>query len=152
FPYPLPIHNRADVLEIAMEQASADALLNRYFAAPLSQLIDTTGLLPALFMNVTQVDNGMPAVISTIRPTHDGQRQDVLSLVDSSNVRNGTGDIRLSTAAVLSARFPFVSPAGKVFDRYYVDGGYFHTTGGGTPLASLRQPAGCRCHSAETEM
>lgn len=152
FPYQLPIHNRADALEIAMEQASADALLNRYFAAPLSQLIDTTGLLPALFMNVTQVDNGMPAVISTIRPTHDGQRQDVLSLVDSSNVRNGTGDIRLSTAAVLSSRFPFVSPAGKVFDRYYVDGGYFDNSGGGTVLAFIRELNAFLSDSSETEI
>jgi hypothetical protein len=43
-------------------------------------------------------------------------------------------DVRLSTAALLSARFPWVSPAGRVercetpFATYVVDGGYFDTS------------------------
>jgi hypothetical protein len=48
-------------------------------------------------------------------------------------------DIRLSTAALMSARFPFVSPSGKVGcsknangTSYVVDGGYFDNTGTST--------------------
>jgi hypothetical protein len=54
-----------------------------------------------------------------------------------------TGDIRLSTAALLSARFPFVSPSGRIAscedDRivsYVVDGGYLDTSGA-SPLVEL---------------
>ncbi len=137
-PVRLPLDNRADALEVAIERSSYERLLNGYFSRPLSQLVDTTGALPALFINVTQVDNGMPGVIGTVR-LGDSQRQDVLALVDSTGHHAGRGDIRLSTAVVLGARFPFVSPAGKVFDRYYVDGGYFDNSGAGTVLSFIRE-------------
>ena len=51
-------------------------------------------------------------------------------------------DLRLSTAALLSARFPWVSPAGRVvrcgteFATYVVDGGYFDTSAA-SPLQEL---------------
>jgi len=47
-------------------------------------------------------------------------------------------DVRLSTAALLSARFPWVSPAGRIprcgtsFAVYSVDGGYFDTSAAST--------------------
>lgn len=137
-PFPVPLNNRADALEESLENASQDTILNAYFRRPLSQVFDTTGLLPILFINTTQVDNGMPGVISSVLPPPHSQRQDVLSLVDSS-VRNHGSDIRLSTAAVVSSRFPYVSPAGKVFDRYYVDGGYFDNSGAGTVLELIQE-------------
>ncbi len=133
-PFDIPVDNRADALERALSNASTDTLLNGYFSKPVSEVFDLTGALPALFINTTQVDNGMPGVISSVRLPVKSQRQDVLSLVDSMGMRYGTGDMRLSTAAVLSSRFPYVSPAGKVFDRYYVDGGYFDNSGAGTVL------------------
>lgn len=133
-PFNVPIYNRADALENAIASASEDVLLNDYFGTPVTEAFDTTGTLPALFINTTQVDNGMPGVISNVRLPENSQRQDVLSLVDSMGTRYGKGDLRLSTAAVLSSRFPYVSPAGRVFDRYYVDGGYFDNSGAGTVL------------------
>jgi len=54
-------------------------------------------------------------------------------------VREGRGNLRLSTAAILSSRFPYVSPAGKVFDRYYVDGGYFDNSGAGAVLEFIHE-------------
>lgn len=51
-------------------------------------------------------------------------------------------DVRLSTAALLSARFPYVSPAGRVprcqtdFATYVVDGGYFDTSAA-SPIQEL---------------
>jgi hypothetical protein len=64
--------------------------------------------------------------------------------VDNPLIRNGP-DIRLSTAAMLSARFPIVSPAGIIRalgaeltgDRA-VDGGYFENTGLTTALDIAR--------------
>jgi hypothetical protein len=56
-----------------------------------------------------------------------------------------TGDVRLSTAALLSARFPFVSPSGRIAScqdgdivSYVVDGGYLDTSGA-SPLVELMQ-------------
>lgn len=132
-PFNIPLHNRADALENVLSQGSEDEVLNAYFSKPLTEVFDTTGSLPVVFINTTQVDNGMPGVISSAR-LPNSQRQDVLSLVDSMAVREGKGDMRLSTAAVLSSRFPYVSPAGKVYDRYYVDGGYFDNSGAGVVL------------------
>ena len=58
-----------------------------------------------------------------------------------------TADIALSSAALLSARFPFVSPAGRIAQpcagkkvSYVVDGGYLDTSGA-SPLVELS--AGC---------
>jgi Patatin-like phospholipase len=54
------------------------------------------------------------------------------------NAKESQQDVRLSTAALLSARFPYVSPAGRVVKctepggqsaTYVVDGGYFDTSG-----------------------
>jgi hypothetical protein len=51
-------------------------------------------------------------------------------------------DVRLSTAALLSARFPYVSPAGRIprcnsdFATYVVDGGYFDTSAA-SPIQEL---------------
>ena len=138
-PFNIPLDNRADALENVIGNGSPDELLNRYFEKPVTEVFDTTGALPILFINTTQVDNGMPGVISTVLLPGNSQRQDVLSLVDSMGVHSGKGNLRLSTAAVLSSRFPYVSPAGKVFDRYYVDGGYFDNSGAGTVLEFINE-------------
>lgn len=133
-PFDIPLDNRADALEKVLSRGSGDELLNRYFEKPVTELFDTTGALPVLLINTTRVDNGMPGVISSVLLPKNSQREDVLALVDSMGIHHGLGDLRLSTAAVLSSRFPYVSPAGKVFDRYFVDGGYFDNSGAGTVL------------------
>jgi hypothetical protein len=112
--------------------------VNSYFDWPMSQVFDTTGALPIYFINTTQVDNGMPGVISSVKLDTTWLRSDVLSLVDSVGAKDGGRSIRLSTASVLSSRFPYVSPAGKVFDRYFVDGGYFDNSGAGTVYEFMR--------------
>ena len=40
-------------------------------------------------------------------------------------------EIRYSTAVILGARFPYVSPGGSIGNESYVDGGYFDNTGAG---------------------
>lgn len=151
-PFNLPLDNRADALENVISKGSADELLNSYFGKPVSEVFDTTGALPVLFINTTQVDNGMPGVISSVMLPDNSQRQDVLALVDSMGIKAGRGDLRLSTAAILGSRFPYVSPAGKVFDRYYVDGGYFDNSGAGTVLEFIHELNAFMADSTQVEI
>ena len=76
----------------------------------------------------------MPAVISNIdfSDPRFNQRLDFLDLLDEKK------DIKLSTAVVLGASFPYVSPAGRVDSagkktkaNYFVDGAYFDNSGSG---------------------
>ncbi len=52
----------------------------------------------------------IPAVVTNIRLNKEifNNREDVL------DVLNDTLDMRLSTASILGARFPYISPAGRV--------------------------------------
>ena len=150
-PFNIPVDNRADALERVVANGSSDELLNRYFEKPVTEVFDSTGSLPALFINTTQVDNGMPGVISSVI-VQGSQRQDVLSLVDSVATDSVYNNIRLSTAAILSSRFPYVSPAGKVFDRYYVDGGYFDNSGAGTVLEFIQELNGFLSDSTSSDI
>jgi hypothetical protein len=134
---PIPMDDRAAALERALEN-SYSPLLNQYFGDQFSNVIDYSGKLPILYINSTQVDNGMPGVITSVMLSDSSQRQDILALVDSTSKKDGHGDLKLSTAAILSSRFPYVSPAGKIFDRYFVDGGYFDNSGAGTVLELIQ--------------
>jgi len=83
---------------------------------------------PVLSINTTRVNDGGPGVLSTINVDSAvfGTRLDVIKMLDS------TQDIRLSTAMILGARFPYMSPGGKVGAKsYFVDGGYFDNSGAG---------------------
>jgi predicted acylesterase/phospholipase RssA len=53
-----------------------------------------------------------------------------LTIVDSTE-SEGFGNISYSKATMLSARFPYISPAGKIGKHYFVDGGYFDNSGAG---------------------
>ncbi len=37
----------------------------------------------------------------------------------------------MASAAILGARFPYLSPAGRIRNEYFVDGGYFDNSGAG---------------------
>jgi hypothetical protein len=73
------------------------------------------------------MQDGTPGVVSNILIDSAifGKRIDILGLLQAGE------DMRLSTAVVLGARFPYVSPAGRIHDSYFVDGGYFDNSGAG---------------------
>ncbi len=90
--------------------------------------------LPILCINTTRMQDGLPTVISTIDISdyRFNQRLDFLDLLDEKK------DLKLSTAVVLGASFPYVSPAGRVDSaskkdkaNYFVDGAYFDNSGSG---------------------
>lgn len=122
--------DRAAALEIGMEYTDEDGPLGKWIRGSFRQLIpDDNNHLPLLSINTTRVNDGGPGVISTFHADSSdgafGQRIDVLdSLPDGK-------DIRVSTAMVLGARFPYMSPGGRINHSYYVDGGYFDNSGAG---------------------
>lgn len=128
------ISDRAAAIEQVMANGSGDPVMDNYFGKPLSDVFDYSGKLPVIFINTTRMTDGMPGVISSVQLPTASQRIDVLNLVDKVSIdpayRN-LGNIRVSTSAVLSSRFPYVSPAGEILHHYFVDGGYFDNSGAG---------------------
>jgi predicted acylesterase/phospholipase RssA len=127
---PLPfINDRAAALEHAMEEGEK-SFLHEKFNTPVSDLIPFTNgneNLPMICINATRMQDGNPSVISTIKLDHSifGNRIDILKTLKPGR------DMKLSTAVVMGARFPYLSPAGRIDSSYYVDGGYFDNSGAG---------------------
>jgi hypothetical protein len=84
-----------------------------------------------LFINVTQVQQGQPSVISPVRLAEFSKRLDVLDRVRRQHQDTTRGDLNFSTAVVMGARFPYVSPGGGIGNEFFADGGYFDNTGAG---------------------
>jgi hypothetical protein len=57
-----------------------------------------------------------------------------LNLVDDQQAGGRHRLMKLSTAALLGARFPYISPAGGIGQHFFVDGGYFDNSGAGITL------------------
>ncbi len=127
---PLPfINDRAAALEDAMEKGKP-AFLQGKFTTPVSELlpfINGNNQLPMICINATRMQDGRPSVISTIQLDYKtfGSRIDILGTLKAG------WDMKLSTAVVMGARFPYLSPAGRIDSSYYVDGGYFDNSGAG---------------------
>ncbi|MDZ4739556.1 MAG: hypothetical protein SGJ03_06605 [Alphaproteobacteria bacterium] len=91
-------------------------------------------LIPLLLLNGTDVNSGERIITSSIRLTSDREL-----FPDSGDfLRLASRDIDLATAVTNSARFPFVSPAGRFLsptearDYQIIDGGYFENYGART--------------------
>ncbi|HEX6889532.1 MAG TPA: hypothetical protein VF141_02525 [Chryseolinea sp.] len=130
FPW-APFDDRAAALERAMENFEREKLHSSQFSKLYSEVVDTTGKLPLLFINVTQVQQGQPSVISPVRLEGFSERLDVLDRVRRQHQDTTRGDLNFSTAVVMGARFPYVSPGGGIGNEFFADGGYFDNTGAG---------------------
>lgn len=121
----------------ALEQAfgEAGALVDKdLFEQPFDRFINDS--LPVFMINTTRMQDARAAVVSNVQLTPGlfNERLDVLGrMADSTS-------LRLSTAVMLGARFPYVSPAGQLEGRMpngrlshdqFVDGGYFDNSGAG---------------------
>lgn len=148
--------DRAAALEEIVEAGSekSEYSLKPDFAENFSSLITKKGVnsdLPVICINVTRMQDGNPGVVSNIviDSSNFNDRVDVLNLLQAGK------DIHLSTGALLGARFPYLSPAGridKVYPRaetynkvrdsivpnYFVDGGYFDNSGAGVVQEMIR--------------
>lgn len=132
---PLPIHSfdRAWALEDAWAEAYRDAAGRDTLAEPfLAAWPGPSGGVPALLLNGTHVQTGRRLLASPFLWTSAElpDTDDLLTLLGA--------DVPLATAAHNSARFSYVSPAGRLLtaegqDRgHVVDGGYFENSGAAT--------------------
>jgi hypothetical protein len=145
-PYPFASLDRGIWLEKSWEQGGRRDLGNDRFAHNFNDLWTQhdpkVGYLPALFLNGTSVESGQRVIASNFRIDHrflDGIDASVkVAVGDAANC-----DVPLSTAAHGSARFTYVSPAGRFADgTHIVDGGYFENSGSTTALEILRSVEG----------
>jgi hypothetical protein len=143
FPFPF-VDNRSAALAKALEKGAPEkSLLYDSMATNFSEIITQKGQpykLPILCINTTRMQDGLPAVVTNIDISDPrfNQRLDLLDLLKKDSAdKTKEKDIKLSTAVVLGASFPYVSPAGRIDSagtkraNYFVDGGYFDNSGSG---------------------
>jgi hypothetical protein len=142
-PVPIPYFDRGRALELAWEKAWRDRIGNNRLAQSFVDLWpgDSQKWVPALFLNGTSVEKGNRIVATNLRVTDSFfDMQDAaakLAPPDAGATEVGC-HIPLSTAAHMSARFTYVSPAGRFPDgTHIVDGGYFENSGATTALEIL---------------
>jgi len=142
-PFPIEAFDRSLALEKSWELAWAkvfpsknreqNALFSRGFLELWQKQNTIHQRLPNLFLNATWVERGKRVISSNIAidPKIFSDSVDLLALLKH--------DLPLSTAVHNSARFTYVSPAGRVYlpnvDKtwgHIVDGGYFENSGAST--------------------
>lgn len=124
------MHDRAAALEKSFQSTRKENEITELMNLPFSALQlknDSSYALPLIFINCTRMQDGAPAVVSNINIEKNvyGKRIDVLKSLDSNQ------DLSVATAVALGARFPYFSPAGRIGNQYFVDGGYFDNSGAG---------------------
>jgi hypothetical protein len=131
--------SRARGLERSIESAwpllfpsDADEAKNP-FKRGVRDLWDPKGKTPALLLNSTEVETGDRIVIAPWQ-LEDASTPGLFGFSDRTDMQ-----IPLSTAISLSARFPWITPAGWLFEkvgakRRLVDGGYADNSGLATAL------------------
>lgn len=149
------LSDRAGALEETFEKGAqvANSTLKAPMDETLSKMVALNGKpysLPVLCINTTRMQDGNPGVVTNIRLSKEifNNRVDVLGILNDSL------DMRLSTASIMGARFPYISPAGRIDQwlqpqnrvresdsmlvHYFVDGGYFDNSGAGVVQEMMR--------------
>jgi hypothetical protein len=114
----LSFPDRQSALEKGFEAGYATVMGTERFAQSLLTLYgdqQQDGSWPALFLNATWVSNGRRIVASNLELVPDAGWNQNLSFITAYDQLSCIGrDLRLSTAAGNSARFPGLSPAGTL--------------------------------------
>jgi hypothetical protein len=150
-PTPFPQLDRARLLERSLERAF-DNPTDIAKGGPVPRLTkrdnpltlaysthwDTNAGWPALVLNTTDVRSGQRRLMA---PFDFGKDTDKVLPVRPGGALAG---VKLSTAAFLSARFPWVTPSAWFKDAsggltYLVDGGYYDNSGLATALELMRE-------------
>jgi hypothetical protein len=139
-PFPIPYFDRGRALEMGWEKAWRDTMHNDRFANSFVELWpeNSPKWIPALLLNGTSVEKGNRIITSNLHLTNvflDAEdAADKLAQHSLPTTKAGC-HMPLSTAAHMSARFTFVSPAGRFPDgSHIVDGGYFENSAATTAL------------------
>lgn len=137
--------DRGAALERSFEAGSRGHLANAFLSFFPNSADLKPHWRPALFLNATHQETGRRIITSNLKIEKD-------TFLDSFDALELLGsDMRASTAAHNSARFTYVSPAGKLLARigdgqdmktanrgYVIDGGYFENYGALTALELAR--------------
>ncbi len=151
-PVPIPAWDRARAQEEALERAARRAMTNgqpTLLEDAITDLQQQASAVPrpALLLNTTWVEGGSRVAISSVSPPAEALTG-LLTLADLAPASH----VSLATAAMLSARFTYVSPAGRVGaltdpatgevrKLRLVDGGYYENSGSATLLDIVRYAA-----------
>lgn len=129
-PIPILAWDRARFLEDRLAKAYEETTNFNTLDQGFLSLWDTVDSLniPNLFINTTRVEDGKKCLISNIRPDPN-YFIEAVDLMDTIKE-----DLPLKVAAMISARFPIVTPAARVNANKQVwgnlvDGGYFDNSG-----------------------
>ena len=139
-PFPIPYFDRARALEMGWEKAWRDTMHDDRFANSFVELwpANSPKWMPALFLNGTSVEKGNRIITSNLRLTNvflDAEDAADKIAQHTLPITKAGCHMPLSTAAHMSARFTFVSPAGRFPDgSHIVDGGYFENSAATTAL------------------
>jgi predicted acylesterase/phospholipase RssA len=142
-PVPIQLLDRGQWMEKSWEQAWRETARkhghddNRFAEGFRSLWKQGNPYVPVLFLNATSVERGNRVIGSNIRINPD----EFLASDDLMNKIAPASDVPLSTAAHLSARFTYVSPAARFVsdNSHAVDGGYFENSGATTGVDILRK-------------
>ena len=142
-PFPIKFLDRGQWLEKSWEQAWRQTARkhghddNRFAEGFRSLWKEGNPYVPTLFLNATSVERGNRVIASNIQINSD----EFLASDDLMTKIVPATDVPLSTAAHLSARFTYVSPAARFVsdNSHAVDGGYFENSGATTGVDILRK-------------
>jgi hypothetical protein len=111
---PIDVPDRAAALEQAFERSWRSVMGNDVLERPLDDLWrgGDTDRVPALFLNATEVGSAEHVVISPLSMVGAGRRNNAVQ--DAMQAAVESRAFRLSTAVVLSSRFPYVTPEGII--------------------------------------
>jgi hypothetical protein len=140
WPHPYPFLDRGRWLERSWEKAWRETTGNDRLAGSFFDLWkNPEPYVPALLLNGTSVETGNRLIISNL--LIENKEKEFLGAEEVTRKILPALDLPLSTAAHLSARFTYVSPAGRFTSSgtHVVDGGYFENSGATTGLDVLRQ-------------
>ncbi len=124
------VRDRAEALEKSLTNVpigkNVEAFMNENFSVLFSNN-ESIIKQPVVCINCTRMQDGAPAVISNVKlnASSNSSRVDVLDILEPNE------DISIASSIVLGARFPYFSPAGRIKEQYFVDGGYFDNSGAG---------------------
>lgn len=101
------------------------------YSIPINKLRseDKNKEIPLLFANTFDIDSGFKGITTSVLLDNE----DFPCTILLKQEVDGNEDLRLSTAAFLSARFPYVSPTGKLNEvHHFMDGGTKDNSGAET--------------------
>ena len=96
--------------------------------------------VPLYFGNTIQIEDGRRGIASPVKMVDDI----FVNAVDVLDMRDTTKTLKLSSGAMLTNRFPFLNPVGRIYFKHnqqghFADGGYFDNTGAVTLYEVLKE-------------